>query len=365
MKIRFLLPLVVTLCFTTQLLAMPKNSNPLSDSRVRQAIAYAIDMDTIQETLLEGKAIVADSHIPNGPFKKPGLPKYAYDPDKARQLLKEANWNSSQELDMVYYYSDQLTVDLMTAIQAYLSDVGVKMNFRKLEGDIGAQLWTAPKDPKNGPSVVKWDLAYGAHGPLALQEYFSRYKTGDMSISPADAKVDSMIDVLTSTADIAEQKKIFFEMEDYMQTELFTLPLYYQQAFIYESNKLNRNGGIYGNPQYNYDWDVTKWTVEPDANGKMVMNTNTGPIEFFNHPWFNPGLFITNKVLLDRLITCDGGLAPTRPKMAKYYNLSKDAKTLTFVLKNGLQWHDGSAITAEEIKWNIELALKVPNIMPI
>jgi peptide/nickel transport system substrate-binding protein len=365
MKIRFLLPLVVTLCFATQLLAMPKNSNPLSDSRVRQAIAYAIDMDTIQETLLEGKAIVADSHIPNGPFKKPGLPKYAYDPDKARQLLKEANWNSSQELDMVYYYGDQLTVDLMTAIQAYLGDVGIKMNFRRLEGDVGAQLWTAPKDPKNGPSVVKWDLAYGAHGPLALQEYFSRYKTGDMSISPADAKVDSMIDVLTSTADIAAQKKIFFEMEDYMQTELFTLPLYYQQAFIYESNKLNRNGGIYGNPQYNYDWDVTKWTVEPDANGKMVMNTNTGPMEFFEHPWFNPGLFITNKVLFDRLISCDGGLAPTRPKMAKYYNLSKDAKTLTFELKNGLQWHDGSAITAEEIKWNIELALKVPNIMPI
>jgi len=96
MKIRFLLPLVVTLCFATQLLAMPKNSNPLSDSRVRQAIAYAIDMDTIQETLLEGKAIVADSHIPNGPFKKPGLPQYSYDPGKARQLLKEASWNSSQ-----------------------------------------------------------------------------------------------------------------------------------------------------------------------------------------------------------------------------------------------------------------------------
>ena len=51
--------------------------------------------------------------------------------------------------------------------------------------------------------------------------------------------------------------------------------------------------------------------------------------------------------------------------MAKYYNLSKDAKTLTFELKNGLRWHDGSAITADEIKWNIELALKVPNIMPI
>ena len=134
-------------------------------------------------------------------------------------------------------------------------------------------------------------------------------------------------------------------MEDYIQNELFTLPLYYQQAFIYESNKLNRNGQIYGNPQYNYDWDIAKWTVEPDASGKMVMNTNTGPTEFFDHPWFNPGLFITNKVLHDRLITCDGGLAPTRPKMAKYYNLSKDAKTLIFELRDGLQWHDGSGLS--------------------
>ena len=89
---------------------------------------------------LESKAIVADSHIPNGPFKVAGLPKYSYDPDKARQLLKEANFDSSVEFDMVYYYSDQLTVDLMTAIQAYLADVGVKMNFRQLQGDINAQL---------------------------------------------------------------------------------------------------------------------------------------------------------------------------------------------------------------------------------
>ena len=46
----------------------------------------------------------------------------------------------------------------MTAIQAYLADVGVKMNFRRLEGDVGAQLWTGASDP-SGPAVVKWDLA--------------------------------------------------------------------------------------------------------------------------------------------------------------------------------------------------------------
>ena len=113
--------------------AKATNSNPLSDVRVRHAIAHAIDMETIKDTLLEGKALVADAHIPNGPYKPAGLENYAYDPDKARRLLKEANWDSSIELDMVFYYGDQLTIDLMTAIQAYLADVGVKMSFRKLE----------------------------------------------------------------------------------------------------------------------------------------------------------------------------------------------------------------------------------------
>ena len=345
--------------------AKATNSNPLSDVRVRHAIAHAIDMETIKDTLLEGKALVADAHIPNGPYKPAGLENYAYDPDKARRLLKEANWDSSIELDMVFYYGDQLTIDLMTAIQAYLADVGVKMSFRKLEGDVGAQLWTAPKDAVNGPAEVKWDLAYGAHGPLALQEYYVRYKSGDNSYTPGDTKLDRMISAITTTPDVNKQKAGFFNIVKYMQDQLYTYPLYYQQAFIYESKNVNRNGGMYGNPQYNYDWGITNWTTPPDANGKMIMRTNTGPIEFFEHPWFNPALFIANKIVFDRLITCDGGLAPTRPKMAKHYSLSEDGKTLTFIMKDNLKWHDGVSITADEVKWNIELALKVPTLMPI
>ena len=345
--------------------AKATNSNPLSDVRVRHAIAHAIDMETIKDTLLEGKALVADAHIPNGPYKPAGLENYAYDPDKARRLLKEANWDSSIELDMVFYYGDQLTIDLMTAIQAYLADVGVKMSFRKLEGDVGAQLWTAPKDAVNGPAEVKWDLAYGAHGPLALQEYYVRYKSGDNSYTPGDTKLDRMISAITTTPDVDKQKAGFFNIVKYMQDQLYTYPLYYQQAFIYESKNVNRNGGMYGNPQYNYDWGITNWTTPPDANGKMIMRTNTGPIEFFEHPWFNPALFIANKIVFDRLITCDGGLAPTRPKMAKHYSLSADGKTLTFIMKDNLKWHDGVSITADEVKWNIELALKVPTLMPI
>ncbi len=128
----------------------PTNSNPLSDVRVRQAIAYAIDMDTIVETLLEGKALVADSQTRTR-WKIEGLNPYSYNPEKARELLAAANWDPNYTLDAVVYYGDQLTMDFATAIQAYLDAVGIKMSFRKLEGDLATQLWTAPADPINGP----------------------------------------------------------------------------------------------------------------------------------------------------------------------------------------------------------------------
>ena len=130
--------MLCSLLVTSALAEGPTNSNPLSDVRVRQAIAYAIDMDTIAETLLEGKAIVADSQTPNGAWKTEGLNPYSYDPEKAKELLAAANWDPNYTLDVVFYYGDQLTVDLMTAIQAYLDAVGIKMTFRKLEGDLAA-----------------------------------------------------------------------------------------------------------------------------------------------------------------------------------------------------------------------------------
>ncbi|HBT50753.1 MAG TPA: ABC transporter substrate-binding protein, partial [Petrotoga sp.] len=140
----------------------------LADPRVRQAIAYAIDMDTICETLLEGKATPSVSLTPNPEYRAPGLNNYEYNPSKAKELLQEAGWDSNYVLDVVYYYGDQLTVDLMTVIQAYLADVGIKMEFRKLEGDLTTLLWTPPADPIKGPSAVDWDLAYAGISALTL-----------------------------------------------------------------------------------------------------------------------------------------------------------------------------------------------------
>ncbi|MBB6479973.1 ABC transporter substrate-binding protein [Spirochaeta isovalerica] len=340
------------------------NSNPLSDYRVRQAIAYAIDMDTIAETLLEGKALVSNSMVPNGPWKADGLNSYSYDPEMAKSLLKEAGWDSSYTLDVVYYYGDQLTVDIMTAVQAYLGGVGIKMDFRKLEGDLGEQLWTNPSDPVNGPSYVKWDMAYAGSAALAMHEYYGKLPTNGPgnSHTPSNPTIDKLVAATKATANIVEQQKAFFALEEYVNEYLPLIPLYYQQLFIYESDRVNRNGGAYGNAQYNYDWGILDWTVEADSNGKHVLYTNTAPVEFFEHPWFNPGLNMANKVLFDRLIVADESLMAKEGQLASSFKVSDDSMEIEFTLEDGAKWHDGSAITADDIKWSIEYALKVPAI---
>jgi len=344
----------------TSLVSAQTNSEALSDVRVRQAIAYAIDMDTIAETLLEGKAIVADSMLPNGPHKPAGLNPYSYDPDKARELLAAANWDSSRELDMVYYYGDQLTADLMSAVQAYLADVGVKMTYRKLEGDVGAQLTTRPDNPIDGFSNIDWDLGYGAAAATALQEYYNPYITGGTSHTPGSDELDGLINAVNATADPDEQRPGYFALQEYWSDNVPTLPLYYQQLFIYESDRLNRNGGLYGNDQYNYDWGIVDWTIEPDANGDKVLYTNTAPVSFFELQWNNLGIWMTSKIVWDKLLNADGSLSPTSGQLAESYSVGADGMSLSFTLKDGLTWHDGSALTVDDIAWSVKTALKVP-----
>ena len=150
---------------------------PLADQRVRQAIAYALDMQAILDGVFEGAALPANSLTPDGPDKVDGLNNYDYDPEKARALLAEANWDPNTELDVVYYYTDQMTQDLMAIIQQYLADVGIKMNARLVDGDLATILWKAPEDPVNGPSAVTWDMCYAANAALSLHEYYDRYAT--------------------------------------------------------------------------------------------------------------------------------------------------------------------------------------------
>lgn len=237
------------------------NESPLADVRVRQALNYALDMDTILEGVFEGAATPANSLTPTD--KPDGLNDYEYDVEKAKELLEDAGWDENTELDLVYYYTDQQTVDLMTIIQHYWSQVGVKMNFRLVEGDLATILWKAPEDGVNGPSAVNWDICYAANAALSLHEYYDRYQTGYSinSHTPGDEILDELIAKTNATTDPEESKIAFNALQEYENEELFVFPLYYQPVFVINSEKIANGSPVQGNPQFNFDWQIQNWEL--------------------------------------------------------------------------------------------------------
>lgn len=345
-------------------MAQPVNNNPLSDARVRQALAYAIDMPTIIETIFAGNAVKAVGMLPNGPLKNPELNPYDYNPDKARELLAAAGWDSGRTLEMVYYYDDQITANLMQALQAYFADVGVNMTYRLLTGDVAKTLGSIPDDPK-AKSLVSWDLGYGARAAIVMQEYYNDYATGKASSDqfPGTPEMDAAIAATNATTDPEKQKEAFFAIEKLMNDNVYTIPLYYQQLFTVESTRMSRNGAAYGNEQFNYNWDVQNWTVEPDASGKHVFYTNGAPVDYFEHPWANLGLWVGNRFVFDRLLFANGTMSGIAGgDLASDYTISEDGKTVTLTMRDNIKWHDGEPITVDDVTWSIEASLFVPNL---
>lgn len=335
------------------------SGTPLADVRVRQALAYAIDMDTIVNSLFEGKAEVAKSFTAPGDWLNADIPEYKYDPEKAKELLKEANWPKDYTLDVVYYYDDQQTVDLMTIIGQYWQEVGVKAKFRKLEGDLASQLWVPPTDKEKGPSVVKWDLAYAAVAALCESEFYNRFAStaSNNSTVPKQEGLDELITESNSTMNAEEQKKAFFKIQNLIAEKELAMPLYHQVCFIYTSDKLDTAGIKFGNDQFSYEKNILDWKINRDDK---TMYTNGGPEEFFWSPMVNPGYMLSTELVFDKLINADSTLTPTDGMLAESYKVSEDNKTIEFVLRDGLKWHDDQPLTGDDVKFTLELMLKTP-----
>jgi peptide/nickel transport system substrate-binding protein len=111
---------------------------PLQDRRVRQALNYAVDQETIARTLLRGYGRPSGQPAPAMSFgHDPDLGAYPYDPERARELLAAAGYpdgfSMTADIQINAFPADSLIYQSMAH---YLRQVGV---------DVTLQLITFPQ----------------------------------------------------------------------------------------------------------------------------------------------------------------------------------------------------------------------------
>jgi peptide/nickel transport system substrate-binding protein len=117
-------------------LAMSPLQKPWDKKEARQAVAYAIDRDALIKVILQGQATKLDGPIGPGQYGyDPNLqPKYTYNPQKARELLKQAGYPNGVEIDFYAtvgrYIADK---QICEAIVPMLEAVGFKVNLKTPE----------------------------------------------------------------------------------------------------------------------------------------------------------------------------------------------------------------------------------------
>ena len=117
-----------TICFNM------RGDDPCADPQVRQAISYAIDSQTIADTLSFGYAKVSNQWaMPGSPVYNNDVEGQPFNVEKAKELLAAAGYADGFETTLTYPSGDFMN-SVCQMIQEQLKAINIKVNLRPIEG---------------------------------------------------------------------------------------------------------------------------------------------------------------------------------------------------------------------------------------
>jgi peptide/nickel transport system substrate-binding protein len=131
-----------------------KQELPYKDIRVRHALMYATDFDSIINDFMDGQAFAQSFPItPMPDFKSVYVPLdqcppavqdlYKYNPEKAKQLLAEAGYPNGFKNSIMYNSVGTFNVDYLSIIKDMWAKVGVELTLIPLENAAHNSRWNA------------------------------------------------------------------------------------------------------------------------------------------------------------------------------------------------------------------------------
>ncbi len=206
---------------------------PLSYKEFRQALACAIDRESLVEIVLRGEGVAGSPGImpPTSVWYNPDTPQYEYDPEKARQLIEGLGYS----LDGDYYAKDgqPLRLNLIAAadykdlgqfITQQLEQIGIDIDFQTLEA----------KTVDSRVGAWEFDLSLYGHGGLYEPSILERTILGEgfnSSRYSANAELTGLLQDQLTEMDARKRKEMVLQIQELYAEDIPALTLYYPNSY--------------------------------------------------------------------------------------------------------------------------------------
>ena len=254
--------------------------SPFYDKRVREAFNIAIDRESISDRLYAGEGGPSPSF-----FSGPGsfgfnddLPGYPYDPERAKQLMKEAGYGDGFKVRMVTYKYDADFPDipiLAQAVGGYLQDLGVDFEVQVMEWNaVKAEMVNMLQAACGGERL--WCHGEEANPELAAQEPYTLIVRGNDTrfhalrqtvgyMHPLGQRpfiqvpwVAEELGLVGSEFDFAKQRVMFEEYNKHVYDEYIQGLLIYANSLFAVSDKIGD-----WQPITSRTYPNNQWTLQP------------------------------------------------------------------------------------------------------
>lgn len=248
----------------------------LSDIRVRQAVAHAVDRRSIGELLGVSEPMVTNILVSPPRYRslKPASP-YPYDLDRARKLLAAAGWNDADgdgarekagtPLRLTFQTSvNPVRKAIARIIKRYLERIGIDVTLKMIDASVFFN--GDPDNPNNFHHFYADLQQYAIGNRLPEPDIYLSYWTCDQIPQAANGwsgandgrwcnpDYDARLKAATTSLDRDRRRRIFIGLNDTLVEEVAVIPLQ-QKSFIHGAARTL--AGVELTP-----WDAATWRIE-------------------------------------------------------------------------------------------------------
>lgn len=217
----------------------------MDDVRVRKAIVNAIDFEKLLRDIYYSTGTMVNTNTDID---------FSYNPEMAKQLLLEAEYDFDRPLVLLYYYSDETSTRYMAEIRRYLEEVGFTIEILE-------------KGNLYNEEFDSYDVGLKGLSAFDISEWYNEYASSHLlqsEVFGGEVSFDALNDELAATTNEHDKQIVVQKLRQLGDETLYKFPIFTMghMAYVNSNTVVLPDGVEFGNPRYRYDIDFENWTIK-------------------------------------------------------------------------------------------------------